>query len=248
MANNNIYETSFLDTVKEFSGLITKLVAGLVVIATIFLGISLYQSSVNGNNGLGAADTTWIPDYSYKTGKLDSKIQFIYFVDFQCIACKSNDEGLNTVIDKYKDQVGFVFRNFPLDMHPYSKQAAQAAMIVNKLNPEKFLDFKKAIFAQQENMTPTLITEIAKANVTDQGEYDKLRGSLEIEKQFKRDFAFISSRNLKESVFQPGTTKPSGTPTSVILKDGEVNSWWTGGQTVEEQSKQIDIALDIAQK
>ena len=241
--NNNIYETSILDTVKEFSGLITKLVAGLVVIIVLFLGISLYQGSLNGAN-LGASDTTWVPDYSYKTGKTDSKVQFVYFVDFQCSACKANDPTLNSIIDKYKDRVGFAIRNFPLDIHPYSKQAAQASLIVNKLNPEKFPDFKKAIFAQQDSMTPTLITQLAKENVTDQAQYDTLKGSLDIEKLVKRDLSFISSRNLIGSVFQAGSTKPTGTPTNVILKDGQVSSWWTGGQTLEEQSKQIEKALE----
>ena len=243
MANNNIYETSLLDTIKEFSGLIAKLVSGLVVLIVIFLGVGLYQSSVNGSSSTGASDTTWAPDYSFKTGKAGSKVQFVYFVDFQCNACKGNDPALIAVMDKYKDRVQFVIRNFPLDMHPYAKQAAQAGQAVNKLNPEKFLDFKKAILAQQESMTPTLITQIAKQNVTNTAEYDKLSGNIEIEKQVKRDLAFISSRNLKPSVFQSSATKPTGTPTNVVLKDGQVDSWWTGGQSLEEQSKQIDEAL-----
>ena len=164
---NNIYETSLLDTIKEFSGLITKLVSGLAVLIVIFLGVGLYQSSVNGSSSLGASDTTWVPDYSFKTGKIGSKVQFVYFVDFQCNACKGNEPALTSVMDKYKDRVEFVVRNFPLaDKHPYAKVAAEASMAVNKLNPEKFLDFKKAILAQQDAMTPSLITQIAKQNVT----------------------------------------------------------------------------------
>ena len=244
MANNNIYETSLFDTIKEFSGLIAKLVSGFVVLIVIFLGVGLYQSSVNGSSSIGVNDTTWVPDYSFKTGKAGSKVQFVYFVDFQCSACKGNDPALISVMDKYKDRVEFVVRNFPLtDKHPYAKVAAEASMAVNKLNPEKFLDFKKSILAQQEAMTPALITQIAKQNVTNPAEYDKVSGSIEIEKQVKRDLAFISSRNLKPSAFQDPSTKPTGTPTNVILKDGQVDSWWIGGQSLEEQSKQIDLAL-----
>jgi protein-disulfide isomerase len=61
-------------------------------------------------------------------GKKDSKVVFVEYGDFQCPGCGKAHPTIQAVTEKYKDQVAFVFRNFPLTgIHPNAKAAAAAA-------------------------------------------------------------------------------------------------------------------------
>ncbi len=61
-------------------------------------------------------------------GKADSKVMFIEYGDFQCPGCGSAHPKIKAVTEKYKGQVAFVFRNFPLvTLHPNARAAAAAA-------------------------------------------------------------------------------------------------------------------------
>ncbi len=61
-------------------------------------------------------------------GKVDSKLVLIEYGDFQCPGCKQAQPVLETLSEKYKDQIAFVFRNFPLTtIHPNARVAAAAA-------------------------------------------------------------------------------------------------------------------------
>jgi len=61
-------------------------------------------------------------------GKVDSKVMFVEYGDFQCPGCGSAYAPVKEVTEKYKDQLAFVFRNFPLSsLHPNARAAAAAA-------------------------------------------------------------------------------------------------------------------------
>ncbi len=61
-------------------------------------------------------------------GKVDSPVTLIEYGDFQCPGCGAIYPTVKEVTDKYKDQVQFVFRNFPITTaHANAKAAAGAA-------------------------------------------------------------------------------------------------------------------------
>lgn len=61
-------------------------------------------------------------------GKKDSKVVLIEYGDFQCPGCGSAYPTVKSVAEKYKGQVAYIFRNFPLtNLHPNAKAAAAAA-------------------------------------------------------------------------------------------------------------------------
>lgn len=61
-------------------------------------------------------------------GKADSKVVFVEYGDFQCPGCGSAFAPVKAVTEKYKDQLAFVFRNFPLaSLHPNARVAAAGA-------------------------------------------------------------------------------------------------------------------------
>lgn len=75
--------------------------------------------TANNNNGN-------IADHVY--GKVGSKVILINYSDFQCPGCGSAHPLIKPIVEEYKDQIQFVFRNFPIpDSHPNAKAAAGSA-------------------------------------------------------------------------------------------------------------------------
>lgn len=52
-------------------------------------------------------------DYSWD--KPDAKIQIVEFSDLECPACRAAYISLKPLLQQYKDDINFVFKNFPLD-------------------------------------------------------------------------------------------------------------------------------------
>jgi protein-disulfide isomerase len=61
-------------------------------------------------------------------GKADSKVVLVEYGDYQCPGCGAAYQPIKDVTEKYKGQIAFVFRNFPLtSLHPNARAAAAAA-------------------------------------------------------------------------------------------------------------------------
>lgn len=61
-------------------------------------------------------------------GKADSPVLLVEYGDYQCPGCGQVYPTVKEISEQYKDQIGFVFRNFPLSsMHPNARAAAAAA-------------------------------------------------------------------------------------------------------------------------
>jgi protein-disulfide isomerase len=84
-------------------------------------------SSVDSNKIQTASEASGnIADHVF--GKADSKVIFVEYGDFQCPGCGGMHPTIKTITEKYKDQMTFVFRNFPLtQIHPNALVAASAA-------------------------------------------------------------------------------------------------------------------------
>lgn len=69
---------------------------------------------------------TSIGDHVY--GNKASQVVLIEYGDFQCPGCGGAFPQLKTLKEDYKEQIGFIFRNFPLTaIHPNALAAATAA-------------------------------------------------------------------------------------------------------------------------
>lgn len=83
-------------------------------------------------------------------GKKDSKVVFIEYGDFQCPGCGSAYPTIKNVTEKYKDQVAFIFRNFPLtSLHPNAKAAAAAAEAAGLQG--KYWEMHNTLYANQSS-------------------------------------------------------------------------------------------------
>ena len=90
-------------------------------------GSKLNTESIDINAIQSASDQNGnIADHVY--GKIDSTVTLIDYGDFQCPACASIHPKIKEVVEQYKNQIRYVFRNFPLtSIHPNAKASAGTA-------------------------------------------------------------------------------------------------------------------------
>ncbi|MEO5950591.1 MAG: thioredoxin domain-containing protein [Candidatus Saccharimonadales bacterium] len=91
-------------------------------------------------------------------GKADSKVVVIEYGDFQCPTCGSVYPNMKTVTDKYKDQIAFVFRNFPITtIHPNARAAAAAVEAAGL--QDKYWDMYNRLYQAQTQWSSLSATD-----------------------------------------------------------------------------------------
>lgn len=126
----------------------TIVVAGLVFVALAWAIISAPSNPSsgvsNGGDAVGFSDET-----APTIGPSDAKVVVHLFGDFQCPACKNFEPATEYAINKYKDRVKFVWKDFPLmTVHPNARNGANAARCAE--NQGKFWEFHSLLYAQQD--------------------------------------------------------------------------------------------------
>lgn len=113
----------------------------------------------------------------------------IEFADYQCPACKRSIDPVNKILARMGDKVYFAFRNFPLGVHAWSTQAAQAAEAAGLQG--KFWQMHDTIYKHQDELeqpgfSPATFSDFAS------------EAGLDVER-FKRD---VASKAAKDRVEQ----------------------------------------------
>jgi len=127
-----------------FVGVVVVLLGGLVY----FSGRNaLDVSQVDTGRVLGGSEQSGnIADHVF--GNPGSKVVLVEYGDFQCPGCGQAHEPLKAVAEKYKDELAFVYRNYPLtSAHPNAKAAAVAAEAAGKLG--KYWEMHGKLFTAQ---------------------------------------------------------------------------------------------------
>jgi serine/threonine protein kinase len=120
--------------------------AGLLLLGVVLLIFSLKSNNQNtrlqvvsaptatsapaqkGSNSSGSAAAGMVDD-DPSLGPVNAPVIIVEFGDYQCPYCKRwNSEILDKLLETYKDEVRFVFRDFPLtQIHPQAEMLAAAA-------------------------------------------------------------------------------------------------------------------------
>ena len=61
-------------------------------------------------------------------GPKDAPVSIVEFSDFQCPFCAGLQETLDRVLKAFPKQVRLVYKQYPLNIHPYARQAALASL------------------------------------------------------------------------------------------------------------------------
>lgn len=173
-------------------------------------------------------------------GKADSSVIVVEYADFQCPGCASMVPHLDTIYSKYKDEVAFVFRNFPISGHANARAASAAAEAAGKQG--YFWEMYESLYTNRnswvektgEARTNTLAELFAGA--AKGGDVEKFRADLSDENILKKiDFDYALGKD-----YDHVTATPS------IYVNGEwidITNIKTFDEVEEAVCNKIDIAL-----
>lgn len=103
-------------------------------------------------------------------GPANAKVTIVEYSDFQCPFCSRGYQTLeNQVLKEYGDKVKFIYKNFPLPMHPWAEPAAVAAECAKEQKPEAFWALYKFYFENQKDLTAQNIKEKSLEVLKDSG-------------------------------------------------------------------------------
>jgi len=127
------------------------------VIVIILGGLVVYSRMSNPSVDVGSTDTNSVIAASEQNGQIgdhvfgnpDSKVVFIEYGDFQCPSCGGAFKPIQEATEQYKDDVAFIFRNFPLtSIHPNARVAAAAAEAAGL--QDKYWEMHDLLYTEQD--------------------------------------------------------------------------------------------------
>ena len=87
-------------------------------------------------------------------GLAAAPVTIVEFADFECPFCARAFSALETMVHTtYKDKVRVIYKNYPLNSHPWAIRAALGAECARLQNPEAFWDFARDYYSSQGSIT-----------------------------------------------------------------------------------------------
>lgn len=217
-----------------------------VVCLVVLGGLAFYAnkdkkdvSQINENQIVTSTEDS-IGDHVY--GNKDAKVILFEYGDFQCPSCGGAFPQIKTIKEKYKAQIAFVFRNFPLtSIHPNALSAATSAEAAGLQG--KFWEMHDALYLNQDSWSSasttdrnTIFADYAATTGLKTDQYTTDLTSKKIADKIARDRAFAKKLDL------------TGTPSILInsqkMSDEVVGNLVSGDGT--KLAAEIDKALKAA--
>ena len=213
----------------------------------IIIAVLVVVGIIGGAVVLGKDKTVTGQLSNHLYGKENASVTLVEYADFECPACAFYYPIVEQVKEKYKDQVSFQFRNFPLvQTHRNALAAHRAAEAAS--NQGKFWEMYNRLFSGQETWNGPSQSDNVGATTTQAisifETYAQELG-LDIEK-YKADVIASSTLDTINSDTDEGKKLGvEGTPSFFI--NGKKIEESTDITSVEAFSKVIDEALAAAQ-
>jgi len=93
-------------------------------------------------------------------GPANAPVTLTLFTDFECTYCARLAPVLDQVQQQYPERVKIVFKNYPLRMHPFARQAAIAALAANEQG--QFWPFHDRLFQNYNRLNAQKVEAIRK--------------------------------------------------------------------------------------
>lgn len=92
-------------------------------------------------------------------GHEDALITLVEYGDYECPYCGMAYPVIKKIQKHFKDQLRFVFRNFPLtEIHPHAEMAAEAAEFADQY--DRFWEMHDLIYENQSNLSKPFLLEL----------------------------------------------------------------------------------------
>jgi protein-disulfide isomerase len=177
------------------------------------------------------------PTFDKTIGNSSAPIKMEVFGDFQCPACRGFFEAtVKQVIDEYviPGKVYIVHRDFPLDMHPYARQAARLANAAAEFG--QFEAIERALYDHQDEWSAKGNIDEVMASYFPPAQFKKFQAYesqhiSEINASIERDRAMGMQRNVNQ------------TPTVYITAHGKTEALPGGGVDYKLLKSYFDYLL-----
>ncbi len=98
-------------------------------------------------------------------GNYDAKVVVVEFGDFQCPFCRQAYPIVRELMNRYRDRVLFIYRDYPVaELHPDAEKAAEAGQCAWEQGENQFWAFHDRVFANQDNLSVAALKEYATAS------------------------------------------------------------------------------------
>ncbi|MBM9501789.1 DsbA family protein [Leptospira sp. 201903071] len=120
-------------------------------------------------------------------GPEKAKVTIIEFSDFECPYCKRSQDVNSQLRAKYKDQIRWVFRDYPLSFHPNAMFAHIAA---NCSAPQgKYWEFFNVLFENSGNLPKDRVLDLARSSGMDMKAFSQCVNDAAVRKEVEADMA-----------------------------------------------------------
>lgn len=176
------------------------IIIGLILIA--FVGLIM----LNGQK----EETITAEPSQHVYGDGNKKVTLIEYGDFQCPACYDYEPTMQAIREKYKDEINFQFRNFPLtQIHPNALAAHAAAEAASRQG--KFWEYHDLLYEEQKSWSTVSANERSAV-------FEQYATQLELDlEQFRSDINDPGVRAIINADIKEGKSiGATGTPTFVL--------------------------------
>jgi protein-disulfide isomerase len=124
-------------------------------------------------------------------GKETANVTVVEYSDFQCPFCKRGSQMLPQILQEYDGKIKLMYKQFPLPIHNWAKDAAIASLCAQEQGNDKFWEFHDLLFENQKNIKVENSKEefegFAKKVGLNENEFNKCLGSPDIAKRLQAD-------------------------------------------------------------
>lgn len=103
-------------------------------------------------------------------GDPQAPVTVVEFGDFQCYPCARMRHVVEEALKPFGNSVRFVFRHYPLSMHPHAPKAAEAALAAEAQG--KFWEYSELLFENQRALDPPALKRYAAQAGLDRTRFD----------------------------------------------------------------------------
>jgi len=146
-------------------------------------------------------------------GPKEAPVTIVEFSDFQCPYCAGLQSTLDQVLKAFPKEVNLVYKQFPLNIHQYARQAAVASMAAHQQG--KFWQLHDRMFQNFSAINEENIKKWAKEVGLNMAEFEKVMQAGVVETAVQKDIAdgaaarvlgtptlFINGKRVQERSFE----------------------------------------------
>lgn len=180
-------------------------------------------------------------DHSPVDGNKESNVHVVIIEEFQCGHCADYHATIKALKKELKDEVLFAYKN--VVMYDGSDKITEAAYAAGA--QDKYFEYAELA---QENQNQFYVKGLSSlkdwakdVDGLDYSQWDDDRDSKKIAAQVEIDSKDVYELTLPE---WEGLTRFSGTPTTIIYKNGEIVEWWSSKTNYTQTRANIEKYLD----